>query len=585
MPNEQKATRKLRAILSADVKGYSILMADDEIFTIKTIKEYRNIMSQCIEQHSGRVVDNPGDNLLAEFDSAVDAVECAVEIQKKLKEENAKFVEDKRLEYRIGINIGDVVQDGDRIYGSGVNVAARIEGLADAGSVCISRSAYDQVKGKVELDFRYLGEHDVKNIEEPVRVYKVLLETESQKPLVEEHLELPEKPSIAVLPFTNMSGDPSQEFFSDGLTEQIINGLCKVQNLFVIARNSSFAYKGKSVGVKQIAKELGVKYILEGSVQRAGNRVRITAQLIDAITDYHLWSENYDRNLEDIFSLQDDVMTQLTKAMEVKLTLGEQAYVWKKALPKHISAYENVMKAVEHFNRFTKQDCAQGIKYAEEAIRLDPNSSMSYAILGFLLWLEISSGWSSSVPEAFKKIEHCANEALALMESHDLAHMLMAHLLLVNRQFEDCIIAGEKALSLNPNGAETNACLGFLYIFCGKPVEGIRYTTRALRLNPIPFAYYYQNLGLAYFLVGDYDRSNEICQKCIWLAPESIYPRLYKATSHPALKDIEIANQTVQGLLQINPNYSSKDVRKFAFREKTDLNNLIGALRLAGLPD
>jgi adenylate cyclase len=247
MSTEQRVARKLRAILSADVKGYSLLMADDEVHTIETLKKYRQIMSDLVQQHSGRVVDNPGDNLLAEFSSAVDAVDCAVEVQKKLEKENARFVQDMRLQFRIGVNIGDVVQDGDRIYGSGVNVAARIEGIADPGGVCISRNTYDHVKDKLELEFEYLGEHEVKNIEEPVRVYRVLLDSESHVPLVDELLELPEKPSIAVLPFDNMSGDPSQEYFSDGLTEQIINGLCKVSNLFVIARNSSFAYKGRSV--------------------------------------------------------------------------------------------------------------------------------------------------------------------------------------------------------------------------------------------------------------------------------------------------------------------------------------------------
>ena len=259
MSEQQKVTRKLRAILSADVKGYSLLMAHDEVATIQTLKEYRKIMSSCIEKRGGKVVDAVGDNLLAEFESAVDAVQCSVKIQNELKDKNQELPEDKRLEFRIGINIGDVIQDEDRLFGDGVNVAARIEGLADAGGICISRSTYDQIKNKLTLDFENLGEHEVKNIKDPVSVYKILLDTEIQKPLLEQPLELPDKPSLAVLPFVNMSGDPSQEYFSDGLTEQIINGLCKVSNLFVIARNSSFAYKGKSINVLQIGKELGVQ--------------------------------------------------------------------------------------------------------------------------------------------------------------------------------------------------------------------------------------------------------------------------------------------------------------------------------------
>ena len=274
MSAEQKATRKLTAILSADVKGYSLLMSDDEAFTIQTLQAYRHLMSELIMQYPGRVVDSPGDNLLAEFPSAVDAVECAVAIQKRLKKENDRFVEGKRLEFRMGVNIGDVVLDRDRIYGSGVNVAARIEGISDPGGICVSRNVYDQVKDKLDFTFEYIGEHELKNIKEPVRVYKVVWESDLPAALVDEPLELPDKPSIAVLPFVNMSGDPSQEYFSDGLTEQIINGLCRVSNLFVIARNSSFAYKGKAVKVQQVGKELGVRYVLEGSVQKAGDRCR-----------------------------------------------------------------------------------------------------------------------------------------------------------------------------------------------------------------------------------------------------------------------------------------------------------------------
>jgi adenylate cyclase len=349
MPNnDNKITRKLRAILSADVKGYSILMADDEVFTIKTIKEYRGIMSNCIEQHNGRVVDSPGDNMLAEFASVVDAVQCAVEIQKQLKKENDRLVEDKRLEFRIGVNIGDVVQDENRIYGDGVNIAARIEGLADPAGICVSCSAYDQIKKKLSFGFEYMGEHPVKNISELVRVYKVLMDSDSPASLVDEVLELPDKPSIAVLPFNNMNKDPDQEYFSDGLTEQIISGLCKVSNLFVIARNSSFAYKEKSISVKKIAKELGVRYILEGSVQRAGDRVRITAQLIDATTDYHMWSETYDRNLEDIFALQDEITMKLIGAMQVQLTLGKQAYAWE--MKTNIHAFDKCMMGMEYLN-------------------------------------------------------------------------------------------------------------------------------------------------------------------------------------------------------------------------------------------
>ena len=584
--DNEKVTRKLSAILSADVKGYSLLMADDEVFTIKTLKEYRGIMTTCIEQHSGRVVDSPGDNILAEFGSAVDAVGCAVEIQKELKKENARLVEDKRLEFRIGINIGDIVQDGDRIYGSGVNVAARIEGLTAAGGVCVSRSVYEQVKGKVDLDFRYLGEKDVKNIDEPLRVYKVLLESESQKPLVEEHLKLPDKPSIAVLPFTNMSGDPSQEYFSDGLTEQIINGLCKVSNLFVIARNSSFAYKGKSASVKQIAKELGVKYILEGSVQKAGNRVRITAQLIDATTDYHMWSETYDRDLEDIFTLQDEIMMKLISEMEANLTFGEQARLWAKVYPTNsIAAYDKIMRALEHLYKFTKQDLMKAIKLSEEAKELDDKSAIVFLILGTSHWLLLTSGWSKSAIESFEIAKRCAIRSIERSEVYDMSHALLGSVYLIERRYDEAVKEAEKAVELNPNGANAHATLAFINLFKGDVNQSLKLFEIALRLNPIPPSWFYHNLALALFLHGNYPEAISACEKCIVVAPNSFYPYLYKAAAFASLDRDKDADRAVKSLLKIYPSFSIKTASKFNFRKTDDLNALLDALRKAGLPD
>ena len=354
--NTRDVKRKLTAILSADVKGYSRLMGEDEVSTVRTLEDYRETMSTLIEQHRGRVVDSPGDNLMAEFASVVDAVRCAVEIQEALRAKNAELPENRRMRFRIGINLGDVIEEGDRIYGDGVNIAARIEGLAEPGGICISGSAYEQIENKLPLGYEYLGEHFVKNIAKPIRVYRVPMEpggvaeatrrkkraglkmwnwaafagaavllfgagaivawyyflTPSTSPTgipfeQTRSVKLPEKPSIAVLPFTNMSGDPEQEYFSDGVTEDLITGLSKVSGLFVIARNSVFTYKGRAVKIERVGQELGVRYVLEGSVRKAGKRVRITAQLVDASTGGHLWAERYDRDLKDIFALQRDV--------------------------------------------------------------------------------------------------------------------------------------------------------------------------------------------------------------------------------------------------------------------------------------
>jgi len=585
MSNEtEKVTRKLRAILSADVKGYSLLMADDEAHTIQTLKTYRQIISDLISQHSGRVVDYPGDNLLAEFSSAVEGVEAAVQIQNRLKKENAKFVEDKRLQFRIGVNIGDVVNDGDRIYGSGVNVAARIEGIADAGGICISRNTYDQVKDKLDLGFEYLGEHEVKNIQEPVRVYKVLLESDLPAPLADEPLELPDKPSIAVLPFVNMSGDLGQEYFSDGLTEQIINGLCKVSDLFVIARNSSFAYKGKSVNAQQVGKELGVRYILEGSVQKAADRVRITAQLIDAITGYHLWSENYDRDLSDIFALQDEITLKIMSALRIKLTWGEQARLWGKVT--NIRAFDKEMRGADCFHRNNEIDNKQARHFFKEAINIDNDSAIAYIMLGFTHLLDFVFGWSKSPKESFEHAEKNVEKALALNDSIDLAHSLLGWIYLFKRKHDEAIKAGERAVELNPNGAEAHASLAFILILSDKIELAIKLLKRAFRLNPIPQSGFYVILAEAYRSNGQYEKAIELCEKTLSGNPDNLSAYLVLAASYSSLNRIEDARKAVEEILRIQPGFSLEYYSNtIPFKNQEMFDKYINALRKAGLAE
>ena len=584
MSTEQRVARKLRAILSADVKGYSLLMADDEVHTIETLKKYRQIMSDLVQQHSGRVVDNPGDNLLAEFSSAVDAVDCAVEVQKKLEKENARFVQDMRLQFRIGVNIGDVVQDGDRIYGSGVNVAARIEGIADPGGVCISRNTYDHVKDKLELEFEYLGEHEVKNIEEPVRVYRVLLDSESHVPLVDELLELPEKPSIAVLPFDNMSGDPSQEYFSDGLTEQIINGLCKVSNLFVIARNSSFAYKGRSVDVKQVGKELGVRYVLEGSVQRAEDRVRITAQLIDLTTGYHLWSENFDRDLSDIFALQDEITLRIIENMQIKLTMGEQARLWA-GMTTNIQAFDLVMRGLDAYWRTNEKDNKQAQKYFNQAIDIDNTYALAYAWLGYTHTSDIFYGWSKNPIESFGHAERCAEKALSLSDSCDHSHLLLAWTYMVKRQHNEAIKEAERAIELNPNGADAHASSAFIHCFADNAKVAIDMVKAAFRLNPVPNQYYYTVLGIAYRIEERYREAIEIAKKCLIGTPDNLQALLILAACYSSLDKIEEADKTSKQILRVNPNFLTENyVMTLPYKNQDVANRYIDVLRKAGLP-
>jgi len=583
MPIEKRVTRKLRAILSADVKGYSILIADDEIFTIKMIKEYRGIMSQCIEQHNGRVVDSPGDNVLAEFASAVDAVQCAVEIQKQLQKENERLVEDKRLEFRIGVNIGDVVQDEDRIYGDGVNIASRIEGLADPAGICVSRSAYDQIKKKLGFGFEYMGEHPVKNISEPVRVYKVLMDSDSPKPLVAEPLELPDKPSIAVLPFVNMSGDQSQDYFSDGLTEQIINGICKVSNLFVIARNSSFTYKGKSVNVQQVGKELGVRYVLEGSVQKAGDRVRITAQLIDTTTGYHLWSENFDRDLADIFALQDEITLKLMDTMRIKLTSGEQARLWEGGTT-NIQAYDRHMRGNDYFHRNNEKDNKQAQQYFREAINIDKAYAGPYVMLGYTHISDLIFGWSKSPIKSFEEAEKNVKKALTLNDSLDIAHCGMGWIYLFKRQHDEAIKEGERAIELNPNGAEAHTHLAFILCYSDKADLAIELLKRAFRLNPIPPPHFYMFLGIAYRNNGQYEKAIEQSKKGLSGNLDQLIPFLTLAVSYSLLNRTEEAHKAVEEVLRIDPNFSLEyHAKTMPYKRQETGDKFIEALRKAGL--
>ncbi len=578
---EERAKRKLSAILSADVKGYSRLMQDDEISTVQTLKAYRELMASIIQEYSGRVVDSPGDNVLAEFGSVVDAVECAVKVQQELKEKNAGLSENRRMEFRIGVNLGDVIEDEDRIYGDGVNIAARVEGVAEGGGICISDRAYDQVENKLALKYEYMGEHQVKNIRRPIGIYKVLMEADDS-----ETLPLPDKPSIAVLPFVNMSGDPDQEYFSDGLTEQIIMGLSKVSNLFVIARNSTFIYKGKSVKVQQVARELGVKYVLEGSVQRATDRVRITAQLIDATTGYHLWAESYDRRLTDIFALQDEITSKLISVMEVKLTLGEQARLWEGAGTISITAYDKLWRGFDCYSRYSEQDVAQARKFAKEAINLDQDYALAYVLLGFTLWFDFINGRSKSPLIDLEEAEKCALKALELNDSFDPPHNLLGSVYLSKRQHQNAIEEGNKAVALNPNGADAHAMLAFFLNYSGKPQKAIELMKRAFRLNPIPPPYYFVNLGIAYRMNGRYLEAIEAYKKAIIRSPDFFAAYVGMAACYSLLEQNEKAHETVSEILRINPNYSIEFMAmSIPYEHKTNLENLLEAMRKAGLPE
>jgi adenylate cyclase len=628
----QEVKRKLAAILSADVKGYSRLMSEDEVRTIHTLNAYKEVMTGLIQHHHGRVVDAPGDNVLAEFGSVVDAVECAVEIQKELKTRNAELPENRRMEFRIGVNLGDVVEDGEQILGDGVNIAARLESLSEAGGIYISGTAFDHVKNKLNLGYKYLGEQTVKNILEPVRVYQVLMEVEAAGKVIGEKkakprqwqmatmglvigvivvvaaiviwklytpsappapkvevaskekmaFPLPDKPSIAVLPFVNMSEDPKQEFFVDGMTEEIITALSKGPNLFVIARNSTFTYKGKPVKVKQVSEELGVRYVLEGSVQKSGDRVRINAQLIDALTGHHLWAERYDRDVKDIFAIQDEITMKIITALQVKLTSGEMIHVLAKGA-KNIDAFTKYLQAVDLWTRLTKEANAQAKKLLEEAIALDPEYPGPYIGLAKTYAMDVFLGTTESSEQSLARAFELAQKAISLDNTNGAAYSVLSWLYATKRQYEKAIAESERAISLNPNSAESYMRLGLVLAYAGRAEEGIPYMQNALRLNPFPSCNYFSNLATIYGGSGHYEKAIEAAKKALQCEPNTPIPYTTMAISYIRLGREEEARAAAAEILRINPKWSLERYAKITPFTQLLAGRMVEDLRKAGL--
>jgi len=578
----QGTKRKLTAILSADVKGYSRLMREDEEGTVRTLTAYREALARLIRKHRGRVVDSPGDNVLAEFASVVDAVQCAVEVQRELKTRNADLPDNRKMEFRIGINLGDVIKEGKRIYGDGVNIAARVEGLAEGGGVSISGTVYEHVKDKLPLDYESLGEHTVKNIADPVRIYRLHTEPEPHSTRARSEPELPDKPSVAVLPFVNMSGDFSQEYFSDGITENIITGLSGCPKLLVIARNSTFTYKGRPVKVQQVSEELGARYVVEGSIQKAGDRVRITVQLIDATTGHHLWAEKYDRDLKDIFALQDEITIRIITALAVRLTEGEQARLRLKG-PVSLEAFMRILKALEYFRRQNKEDNVLARREIEEAIPLASDYHSFYVLLAATHINELWYG-SASPLDSLARASELVDKALALNEEDSDAHIVLSYLCLMKRQYEEAIAAAERAVTLNPNGADAYAQLANSLDASGKSTEAIELYNKAIRLNPMPPSYYYHQLGHASFGAGQLEEAKRAYEKAIQLEPTNLFAHLGLAAAYIYMGLQEKARASAAEVLRLDPRFSLNSHGKLIPSKNRDrIRGYVDALRKAGL--
>ena len=582
---EEGFKRKLTAILSADVEGYSRLMGEDEEATVRTITAYREVMSALIQKHRGRVVDSPGDNLMAEFASVLDAVRCAVEIQEELKARNAELPENRRMEFRIGINLGDVIEEGERIYGDGVNIASRVEGLAEGGGICISGSAYEQIENKLALGYEYLGEHSVKNISKPMRVYRVPIEPVGTQTDSVRHLELPDRPSIAVLPFANMSGDPEQEYFADGIAEDIITGLSRFRWFFVIARNSTFTYKGKTVDVKQVAQELGVRYVLEGSVRKAGNRVRITAQLIDAPTGHHVWAERYDRDLEDIFAVQDEITQNIVTSVGPEFLSAEMQRAQRKDV-RSLDAWDCVMRATSLHSRYTKQDIAEAQRLLRKAIELDPVSAGGFCLLAFTHLMQVQFGWSESAAQSIQEAAKAAQNAVAIDDRDAMAHTVLGLVGLISRRHDDAIRRLERAIDLNPSLANAYGALGQALALAGEYDAAVTQINKAIRRSPRdPFmVYWFGHLGLAAFAVERYDEASEWGLKTIQENPRFPGGHRLVAASYGQLGRIKEAEIALKELLLLMPGITTDDVRRqVPFKKPGDMERYLDGLRKAGL--
>ena len=576
--------RKLTAILNADVVGYSRLMGEDEDTTVQTLTTYRDVISSLIKDHQGRVVDSPGDNILAEFVSVVNSLRCAWDVQQEIKSRNADFPENRRMNFRIGINLGDVIEEGDRIYGDGVNIAARLESLAEEGGICISGTAYDQVKNKLPFRYEYQGEQVVKNIREPIRVYKVLIKKDADELILGKELELPDKPSIAVLPFKNLSGDPGQEFFSDGFTEDIIITLAKIPLMFVIARESSFTFKGKSVNIQVIGRDLGVRYVLEGSIQKFGDRIRITAQLIDATNGHHLWAEKYDRELKDIFAMKDEITMKIATVLQVKLTEGESAN-WGPET-KSFEAYIKVRQSWEHFRAFTPDDNILSRQKAKEALDLDPNYSSATEMFAWTLLMDGIFGTSKTPEKSIEQAFELAQKVLDRGDSDAGAHFLIGYAYSRKGQFDKAISELEIARDLFPNNADINAGLGMILNAAGKPEEAINVLKNAMRLNPIPPGWYIGWLGDAYRLTGQYEKAVHEYKKAIQLQPDDMFSHLNLALYYVKLGRKADAHAEAAEVLRINPKFSAENYAKhIALKDEASKKLLIDGMRKVGLPE
>ena len=574
--------RRLAAILSADAAGYSRLMGDDELATVRMLSECRTAIGASIAAHRGRVVDMPGDNILAEFASAIDAVEAALAMQKDLGARNATLPEERRMAFRVGVNLGEIVSEGGRIYGDGVNVAARVESLAPPGGICVSGKVHEEVRRKLDLAFDDLGEHELKNIAGRVHVWRIRAAGDASEPRKASGAMPQTKPSILVLPFVNMSGAAEQEYFVDGLTEDILTDLSRFRDLFVISRNTAFKFKGQAVDVRQTARELGVQFVVEGSVRRAGNRVRITVQLIEGESDRHIWAERYDRELEDIFALQDEITMAIVAVLPGRVEAAARDRAERKP-PENLAAYECVLEAKTLHHRSAREDNARAYERITRAIELDPNYAHAHAWKACILGQQWIYNWCRDPQENERMIEAELGVALALDDNDSDVQRVLASMHILRNNHEKAVFHQDRALKLNPNDDLIVVQQGEVLTWIGQPEEGVPWIQKAMKLNPFHPPRFWSHLGRAWFVARRYADAIEAFERIT--APDQFH-HAFLAACHAQLGNSQLASQHAQTVLALNSEFTWRKtlMPTLHYKHSRDLEHHQESVLKAGLP-
>jgi adenylate cyclase len=575
-------TRRLAAILAADVAGYSRLIGADEEGTLARLRAHRReLIDPKITEHRGRIVKTTGDGLLVEFASVVDALRCATEIQTAMGERNAALPADGRIEFRVGIHQGDIVVEEGDIFGDGVNVAARLEGLAEPGGICISGRVQEDAAGRLDITFEDMGEQQLKNIARPVRVFRIAADAPSPVTAAPMPLTLPDKPSVAVLPFTNMSADPDQEFFADGIAEDVITALSRYPSLFVIARNSSFTYKGRAVDVKQVGRELGVRYVLEGSLRKAGSRIRVTAQLVEAETGKHVWAERYDRDLADIFVLQDEITEAVTIAIAPAIAYAERQRAMRLP-PGSLDAWAAYQRGLWHLNKFTADDYAAAQKFFQQAIELDPNFAGGYTGLAYA---ERRAASRLGLPETVNSPVDLARRAVGLDANDAEARVCLGFMLLWQADSEGALAEGEAALALSPNLANAHGLLGSVLNWSNRPEEGRIALERSIRLDPRSpnLATRFNAVTVSYYLSGEYNAAIEAATRSIRAYPDRENDYRWLAAALGQVGRIEEAKEALEKAIAVAPESFDRFVRtRVPWHRPEHYAHMLEGLRKAG---